>query len=62
MMIMPSWGFKKQKPLLLGDIISFQLPSWAETVVIHRVLAIIGIVSNPISLIYCSKEIKYMLN
>jgi cyclohexanecarboxylate-CoA ligase len=45
-----------------GDVVSFQLPNWVETVVIHQALAMIGAVSNPIIPIYRSKEVKYILN
>ena len=44
-----------------GDVVSFQLPSWLETVVIHHAVAKIGAITNPIIPIYRSKEVKYIL-
>jgi cyclohexanecarboxylate-CoA ligase len=45
-----------------GDVVSFQLPNWAESVVIHQALAMIGAVSNPIIPIYRQKEVRYILS
>ncbi|MBY0099432.1 AMP-binding protein [Mesobacillus maritimus] len=50
-----SIGIKK------GDVISFQVPNWSETLVIHFASAFLGAVCNPIIPIYRKKEVKYIL-
>ncbi|MEK3934003.1 AMP-binding protein [Sporosarcina sp. FSL W7-1349] len=50
-----SYGIQK------GDVVSFQLPNWVESIIIHQALAMIGAVTNPIVPIYRSHEMKYIL-
>ncbi|MCF8565040.1 AMP-binding protein [Alicyclobacillus tolerans] len=45
----------------LGDVVSFQMPNWCESVVIHQAAAMIGAISNPIIPIYRKKEVRYIL-
>src|SRR6185503_18300412 len=44
-----------------GDVISFQLPNWIETVVINVAAALAGLVVNPIVPIYRESEVRYIL-
>ncbi|HZG72117.1 MAG TPA: AMP-binding protein, partial [Chondromyces sp.] len=55
-------GTLKSLGIQKGDVVSFQLPNWAESVVIHYAIAMIGAICNPIIPIYRSKEVKYILN
>jgi len=45
-----------------GDVVSFQLPTWVSTVVVHVAISKIGAISNPIVPIYRADEVKYILN
>ncbi|OLO39053.1 hypothetical protein BTR23_10635 [Alkalihalophilus pseudofirmus] len=45
-----------------GDVVSFQLPNWSESLIIHYAVAMIGAVCNPIIPIYRKKEVQYILN
>jgi non-ribosomal peptide synthetase component E (peptide arylation enzyme) len=45
-----------------GDVISVQLPNWAEFVVIHLAVTKIGAVTNPLLPIYRAKELKSILS
>jgi cyclohexanecarboxylate-CoA ligase len=47
--------------LKTGDVISFQLPNWLETIVIHHAVSKIGAITNPILPIYRTAEVKYIL-
>lgn len=44
-----------------GDVISFQLPNWAETAVIALAARLCGLVINPIPPIYREAELGYIL-
>ena len=44
-----------------GDVISFQLPNWWETVVINLAACASGLVCNPIVPIYREGEVRYIL-
>jgi non-ribosomal peptide synthetase component E (peptide arylation enzyme) len=45
-----------------GDIISMQLPNWAEFLVIHLAATRLGAVTNPLLPIYRAKELRYILS
>src|SRR4051812_35870892 len=44
-----------------GQVISFQLPNWRETMVINLAAAMNGLVVNPIVPIYREKEVTFIL-
>lgn len=44
-----------------GDVISFQLPNWWETVTINLAACISGLIVNPIVPIYRDAEVEYIL-
>jgi len=44
-----------------GDVISFQLPNWWETVVINLAACASGLICNPIVPIYREGEVRYIL-
>jgi cyclohexanecarboxylate-CoA ligase len=44
-----------------GDVVSFQLPNWAEALVVHHATLLLGAVSNPIVPIYRTRELGYIL-
>jgi acyl-CoA synthetase (AMP-forming)/AMP-acid ligase II len=45
-----------------GDVVSFQLPNWAETAVIALAARMTGLVINPIPPIYRESELAYILS
>lgn len=45
-----------------GDVVSFQLPNWYQTVVLNVALTKIGAVINPIIPIYKEREVKFILS
>ena len=47
--------------LQAGDVISFQLPNWIETVAINVAAALAGLIVNPIVPIYRESEVRYIL-
>jgi len=47
--------------LVPGEVISFQLPNWSETIVINLAASICGLVVNPIVPIYRDAEVGYIL-
>jgi acyl-CoA synthetase len=47
--------------LLPGDVLSFQLPNWRETVVINLAAASLGLIVNPIIPIYRGAELAFIL-
>ena len=47
--------------LTAGDVVSFQLPNWAEAMVIDVAAAMLGLVVNPIIPIYRDAEVSYIL-
>jgi cyclohexanecarboxylate-CoA ligase len=44
-----------------GEVVSWQLPNWYETVVLHHAVLRLGAVSNPIVPIYRQREVGYIL-
>ena len=44
-----------------GDVVSFQLPNWAETMVINLASCLAGLVVNPIVPIYRDAEVRNLL-
>jgi acyl-CoA synthetase (AMP-forming)/AMP-acid ligase II len=44
-----------------GDVVSFQLPNWIETMVINLAACSAGLVVNPIVPIYRESEVRYIL-
>jgi cyclohexanecarboxylate-CoA ligase len=44
-----------------GEAVSWQLPNWAESVIIHHAVLRIGAVSNPIVAIYRAREVGFIL-
>ena len=44
-----------------GDVVSFQLPNWIETMTINAAACIAGLVVNPIVPIYREAEVRYIL-
>lgn len=45
-----------------GEVVSFQLPNWWESVVINLAVALGGWIANPIVPIYRDAEVSYILN
>lgn len=44
-----------------GDIVSYQLPNWVVTNVVHLAIAKLGAIANPIIPIYRRSEVSYIL-
>lgn len=44
-----------------GDVISYQLPNWTATIVVHLAASRVGAVCNPIVPIYRGSEVGYIL-
>jgi cyclohexanecarboxylate-CoA ligase len=44
-----------------GDVVSFQLPNWIESVVLHYGATRIGAISNPLIPIYREREVGFMV-
>src|SRR5690349_9941474 len=44
-----------------GDVVSFQLPNWTETLVVLLAAARLGAVANPILPIYRRREVRFIL-
>jgi len=55
-------AFFNARGLVVGDVVSFQLPNWSETVVIALAARMLGLVINPIPPIYRETELSYILN
>ncbi len=55
-------GWFRQVGLVPGEVVSFQLPNWLETIVINLAACICGIVVNPIVPIYRDAEVGYILS
>jgi acyl-CoA synthetase (AMP-forming)/AMP-acid ligase II len=53
--------FFRERGLQPGDVISFQLPNWAETAVIALAARMCGLIINPIPPIYRESELAYIL-
>lgn len=47
--------------LVSGDVISFQLPNWRESVVIDIAAAALGLIVNPVIPIYRDRELRFIL-
>jgi cyclohexanecarboxylate-CoA ligase len=45
-----------------GDVVSFQLPNWWETLTLHLAAIRIGAVSNPLMPILRARELRFMLH
>ncbi|MEJ5975864.1 AMP-binding protein [Novosphingobium sp. PS1R-30] len=54
-------GFFRDRGLEPGDVVSFQLPNWAETAAIALAARICGLIINPIPPIYRESELAYIL-
>lgn len=48
--------------LVAGDVVSFQLPNWRQSVAITIAAAALGLVVNPVSPIYRAAELRFMLS
>jgi cyclohexanecarboxylate-CoA ligase len=44
-----------------GDVVSFQLPNWAEALLVHDAVVLLGAISNPIVPIYREHELEFIL-
>ena len=44
-----------------GDVISFQLPNWVETMILNLAACMTGVVVNPIVPIYREAEVRFIL-
>lgn len=51
----------RARGLRAGDVISFQLPNWYETLVLNLAAARLGLVCNPIVPIYREAELRHIL-
>ena len=51
----------QKRGLETGDVVSFELPNWPETVVIDLACTMLGLVCNPIIPIYRDAEVSYIL-
>ena len=51
----------QRRGLVAGDVVSFELPNWPETVAIDLACAMLGLVCNPIIPIYRDAEVTYIL-
>ena len=51
----------RQLGLEQGDVISFQLPNWRESVVLDIAASAMGLVVNPIVPIYRDHELRFIL-
>lgn len=51
----------QKRGLIAGDVVSFELPNWPETVMIDLACAMLGLVCNPIIPIYRDAEVSYIL-
>ena len=51
----------KKLGLQQGDVISFQLPNWRESVVLDIAASAMGLLVNPIIPIYRDRELRFIL-
>jgi acyl-CoA synthetase len=51
----------QQLGLQAGDVISFQLPNWRESVVVDIAASAMGLIVNPIIPIYRDRELRFIL-
>ncbi|CAG2160366.1 AMP-binding protein [Cupriavidus numazuensis] len=51
----------RKRGLVPGDVVSFQLPNWRETMIINLAASLGGYVCNPIVPIYRDAEVRYIL-
>lgn len=54
-------GFLRDRGLVPGDVVSFQLPNWIEASIIALAARMMGLVVNPIPPIYRGAELGYIL-
>jgi acyl-CoA synthetase (AMP-forming)/AMP-acid ligase II len=47
--------------LVAGDVISFQLPNWRESVVLDIAASALGLIVNPVIPIYRDRELRFIL-
>ncbi|MDG2412423.1 MAG: AMP-binding protein [Halioglobus sp.] len=47
--------------LIAGDVISFQLPNWRESVVLDIAASALGLIVNPVIPIYRDRELRFIL-
>src|SRR6185369_12301407 len=45
-----------------GDVVSIQLPNWAEWLIVHCAATKIGAVTNSIGAVYREREVGYILD
>ena len=45
----------------MGDVVSWQLPNWAEAAVVHHAALRVGAVPNPLNMIYRGRELRFVL-
>jgi acyl-CoA synthetase (AMP-forming)/AMP-acid ligase II len=55
-------AFFSARGLAPGEVVSFQLPNWSETLVIALAARMLGLAINPIPPIYRESEVSYILN
>jgi len=51
----------RQLGLAAGDVISFQLPNWRESVVLDIAASALGLIVNPVIPIYRDRELRFIL-
>ncbi|MEM9255028.1 MAG: AMP-binding protein [Pseudomonadota bacterium] len=51
----------RQLGLKKGDVISFQLPNWRESVVVDIAASALGLIVNPVIPIYRDRELRFIL-
>lgn len=51
----------RQLGLRQGDVISFQLPNWRESVAVDIAASALGLINNPIIPIYRDRELRFIL-
>ncbi len=54
--------FVRSRGLLPGDVISFQLPNWSETLIIALAARMTGTVLHPVPPMFRESELEFMLN
>ena len=54
-------GALAARGLVQGDVISFQLPNWRESVAVDIAASVLGLVINPIVPIYRDRELQFIL-
>lgn len=54
-------GMLSERGVGRGDVVSFQLPNWAEAAVLQHAIGLLGAVGNPIIPIYRGHELGFIL-